>query len=88
VVPELRSKISFHRLNFMDEDYFVRDKFDAIFFRNVLIYFDKATREVVINKLCRNLKPGGFLFTGHSESLAGLDVPLTLIAPAVYGRAA
>jgi chemotaxis protein methyltransferase CheR len=43
---------------------------------------------VVINKLCRNLKPGGFLFTGHSESLAGLDVPLTLIAPAVYGRAA
>jgi chemotaxis protein methyltransferase CheR len=76
ICPALRSTVSFHRLNFMQEDYGVRDLFHVIFCRNVLIYFDRATQEAVINKLCRNLIPGGFLFIGHSESLSGLQVPL------------
>ena len=86
IVPELRRKISFHRLNFMDEDYAVKDEFDVIFFRNVMIYFDEPTQEAVINKLCRNLKAGGYLFAGHSESLAGLDIPVTSIGSAIYQK--
>jgi len=86
IVPDLRRKVSLHRLNFMDEDYGVKDKFEVIFFRNVMIYFDKPTQEKVINRLCRNLKPGGFLFVGHSESLAGLNIPVTVVASAVYRK--
>jgi chemotaxis protein methyltransferase CheR len=86
VVPELRSKISFRRLNFMDADYGLRDIFDVIFFRNVMIYFDKETQESVVQKQCRNLRSGGYLFVGHSESLAGLDVPVAMSGPAVFRR--
>ena len=87
IVPELRRKISFHPLNFMDADYRVRDQFDVIFFRNVMIYFDKPTQEKVINKLCQNLKTGGYLFIGHSESLAGLKVPMTAAGSSIYVKA-
>src|SRR6185437_353037 len=76
VIPELRRKVSFYRLNFMDSDYGIRDIFHVVFFRNVMIYFDRTTQEAVINKICRNLAPGGYLFAGHSESLHGLDIPL------------
>ena len=86
VAPELRSKTSFRRLNFMDENYAVRQTFDAIFFRNVMIYFDRPTQERVVNRLCRNLRPGGHLFIGHSESLAGLDVPAVPIGASVFSR--
>lgn len=58
----------------MDESYNVKGMFDAIFFRNVMIYFDRHTQEKVVNKLCLNLKPGGHLFVGRCESLAGLSI--------------
>jgi chemotaxis protein methyltransferase CheR len=86
IVPELRRKLTFHRLNFMDAQYGVKDMFDVIFFRNVMIYFDKPTQETVINKLCRNLVPGGYLFVGHSESLAGLNLPVTAVGSAIYRK--
>ncbi len=86
VAPELRSKATFRRLNFMDENYPVRQTFDAIFFRNVMIYFDRPTQEKVVNRLCRNLRPEGHLFIGHSESLAGLDVPLVSVGTSVFSR--
>ena len=86
IVPELRRRITFQRLNFMDEEYHIRETFDAIFFRNVMIYFDKATQEKVINRLCRRLRPDGFLFVGHSESLAGLNIPVTLVDSAVFQK--
>lgn len=86
IIPELRRKVAFHRLNFMDADYGVKDRFEVIFFRNVMIYFDKPTQEEVIRKLCRNLAPGGYLFVGHSESLAGLRIPVTCIGPAIYRK--
>ncbi|MBL9204136.1 MAG: methyltransferase domain-containing protein [Opitutaceae bacterium] len=87
VVPALRAKVQFHPLNFMDETYPVADTFDVIFFRNVMIYFDKPTQQAVVNRLCRNLRPGGYLFVGHSESLIGLDVPVRMVASAVYRKA-
>ncbi|HEY4284753.1 MAG TPA: CheR family methyltransferase, partial [Chthoniobacterales bacterium] len=88
IVPELRRRIGFHRLNFMDREYCVDNTFDAIFFRNVMIYFDKPTQEAVINKLCQHLYPGGYLFVGHSESLAGLDIPAEPVGTAIYRRIA
>ena len=86
IAPELRSKISFRRLNFMDAHYGVKDMFDVIFFRNVMIYFDKPTQEDVIHKLCCNLVPGGYLFVGHSESLAGLNLPVASVGSAIFRK--
>jgi chemotaxis protein methyltransferase CheR len=86
VAPQLRERVSFHRLNFMQADYNVSDVFDAIFFRNVAIYFDRPTQQAVITKLCRSLRPGGYLYIGMSESLTGLDVPVAQIGPAVYRK--
>jgi chemotaxis protein methyltransferase CheR len=86
ISAELRGKISFHRLNFMDSDYGVRNMFDVIFFRNVMIYFDKATQEAVVNKLCRNLRPGGYLFVGHSESLTGLNIPVVSLSSSIFRK--
>ena len=86
IIPELRRRLTLHRLNFMDEDYRISDIFDAVFFRNVMIYFDRPTQEAVVNKICRNLAPGGYLFMGHSESLAGFDVPVRAVQPSVFRR--
>jgi chemotaxis protein methyltransferase CheR len=86
MVPSLRRRVSFHRLNFMDPDYRIHDVFDAIFFRNVMIYFDRETQEAVIQKLCRSLAGGGHLFIGHSETLAGLNVPVVPVEAAVYRK--
>ncbi len=84
IVPDLRRRVRFHRLNFMDEDYGLKDVFGVVFFRNVMIYFDRGTQEAVIRRICRNLAPGGYLFIGHSESLAGLDIPLTPVKTSVF----
>ena len=86
VCPELRQQISFHRLNLMDQVYRVRDSFDVVFFRNVLIYFDRSTQEAVVNKICLHLRPGGYLFVSHSESLAGLKVPLEPVRAAMFRK--
>lgn len=86
IVPELRSWASFARLNLMDSEYPFDHDFDVIFCRNVLIYFDKPTQHAVLQRLCRHLRPGGFLFLGHSESLAGMDLPLRSIASTVLRR--
>jgi chemotaxis protein methyltransferase CheR len=82
--PALRAKATFHQLNFMDEHYGIHDMFDIAFCRNVLIYFDHQTQESVICKICRNIKPGGYLFVGHSESLAGMDIPARQVTTAVF----
>ncbi|PTY02440.1 chemotaxis protein CheR [Opitutaceae bacterium EW11] len=84
IVPALRSRVRFSTLNLVGPEYRISDTFDAIFFRNVMIYFSKATQERVVTRLCEHLRPGGFLFIGHSESLASLNVPVRMVAPAVY----
>lgn len=86
IVPELRSKILFRRLNFMDADYGIKDTFEVIFFRNVMIYFDKDTQEAVLRKQCRHLRRDGYLFVGHSESLAGLNLPVSFVDSAVFRK--
>jgi chemotaxis protein methyltransferase CheR len=87
VVPELRRLIEFRRLNFMDADYGITEKADAIFCRNVIIYFDRETQEKVFRKLSRQLVPRGYMFVGHAETLHDMDLPLVPVAPALYRRA-
>lgn len=88
VVPELRRKIDFSRLNFMDDAYAARGPFEVIFFRNVMIYFSKETQQQVLDRLCQHLVPGGYVFVGHSESLGGLDVPLQSVGASIYRKVA
>ncbi|MBF0342449.1 MAG: protein-glutamate O-methyltransferase [Magnetococcales bacterium] len=84
IAPEIRAMVNFRRLNFMDADFGLREKMDIIFCRNVIIYFDRPTQERLINKFCRYLSPGGFLFVGHSETLNNLKVPVVQTAPTIY----
>jgi chemotaxis protein methyltransferase CheR len=86
VVPELRRLIEFRRLNFMDAEYGIHEKMDAIFCRNVIIYFDRPTQERLLRKLTSNLAPRGYMFVGHAESLHDMDLPLEPVAPALYRR--
>jgi chemotaxis protein methyltransferase CheR len=86
IVPTLRDKVTFDQLNLMMESYPVPGKFHIIFCRNVLIYFDRATQESVINKLAAKLEKGGYLFIGHSESLTQMDVPLKQIRPTIFQK--
>lgn len=87
VVPELRRMVEFRWLNFMDSDYGVSRKVDAIFCRNVIIYFDGPTQQRILGNLTHYLVPGGYLFVGHAETLHDLDLPLAQVAPALYRRA-
>ncbi len=86
VIAPLRNKVTFTRLNFMDNSFHTPEIFDQIFCRNVLIYFDRKTQENVINKLCDRLKPNGFLFLGHSESITGMKLPLEQIKPTIFKK--
>ena len=86
IAPELRSAIGFARLNLMDTHYPVGEPMDIIFCRNVLIYFDKPTQEAVVRRLCDCLRPGGYLFLGHSESIAGMDLPVKTVSYTVFER--
>jgi len=83
--PDLKRMISFNRLNLM-ESWPMPGPFDVIFCRNVMIYFDKPTQNRLINRYHDLLSPGGILFLGHAESLAGTTSPFTYIEPAIYRR--
>ncbi len=87
IVPELRQRVEFRRLNFMDASFGLPQMVDAIFCRNVIIYFDRQTQEQILQKLARQLVPGGYMFVGHAESLHDMDLPLLPVAPALYRKA-
>lgn len=84
-LPALRQLIQFGKLNLM-EPWPMRGPFDAILCRNVMIYFDKATQQSLVERYWALLRPGGYLFVGHSESLTGLDHRFRYVQPAVYVR--
>ncbi|RCK79097.1 MAG: Chemotaxis protein methyltransferase CheR [Candidatus Ozemobacter sibiricus] len=84
--PEIRARITFQRLNLMEVGTQVRETFQIIFCRNVIIYFDRFTQEKLLREFYRRLPPGGYLFLGHSETLTGLDIPLLNVAPTVYRK--
>lgn len=84
VVPELRAKVKFRRLNIMEEDFGLRERMDILFCRNVVTHFDRPTREKLVNKFCRYLAPGGYLFFGELENLNDLSLPAVRLAPTIY----
>ena len=86
VAPELRKLVEFRRLNFMDDDYGLEQKADAIFCRNVIIYFDRPTQAKILRKLAHSLVTDGYLFVGHSETLHDMGLPLEALGPALYRR--
>ena len=73
VKPHLIEMVRYRRINLMDEAFPVKEPLDLIFCRNVMIYFDRPTQAQLVTKFYRYLKPGGYLFIGHSESLQRLD---------------
>ena len=81
--PELAACVEFRRLNLI-EPFPFQECFHVIFCRNVMIYFDKATQENLVQKLAARLEPGGYLLVGHAESLAGIRQPLAYLRPAIY----
>lgn len=85
VSGRLRAMIQFARLNLM-RPWPMKGPFDMIWCRNVMIYFDTATRELLVQRFSELLAPGGYLFVGHSEGLNGLQHDLKYVQPAVYRK--
>lgn len=88
--PVLKDLVRFRRLNLMDDPWPMRGPFDAIFCRNVIIYFDRPTQRRLIERLTQLLRPGGYLLLGHSESLIEAGGMLRHMSHSVYqylGRA-
>ena len=83
----VRSLLRFQRVNLNLDRYPVSGPFDLVFCRNVLIYFDVASKMRVVNRLLDLLAPGGYLFLGHAESLTGLSDRGRSVGPTVYVRA-
>lgn len=86
IVPELRRCITFARFNLMAPTFPFKHGFDVIFCRNVMIYFDRPTQEALVKRFATHLHDGGYLMIGHSESLNGVDHPLTYVEPTVYRK--
>jgi len=86
VIPELRKLITFARFNLMREKFPFRHQFDAIFCRNVMIYFDQPTQEALIARYYEHLNPGGLFLIGHSESLNPLKHRYQYVEPASYRK--
>ncbi|HVE10105.1 MAG TPA: CheR family methyltransferase [Paraburkholderia sp.] len=84
VRPELRAMIRFEQLNLTDRDYGLRNPFDAIFCRNVMIYFDKPTQAQVLSRFEPLVKPRGLLFAGHSENFTYVTQAFRLRGQTVY----
>jgi chemotaxis protein methyltransferase CheR len=85
VGPALQAAVSFRRLNLNDDVYDASGPFDAILCRNVFIYFNQTTRARIVSQLLAHLRPRGYFFVGHSESLGGTP-GIETIVPTVYRK--
>ena len=83
---EIKSKINLGILNLNNKQYNFSTGFDFVFCRNVTIYFNAKTRNEVLTRIVDKLKPGGYLFLGHSETALGTNLPLKSIQPTIYQK--
>jgi len=83
---ELKRMVFARQFNLIKFPYAVSGPMDFIFCRNVMIYFDRESRTEIIKEFGRILRPGGYLFVGHSESLTGLGGEFTAVRPSIYKR--
>lgn len=86
VTDEIKSYITFRNTNLMEPRAWPKVQYDIIFCRNVMIYFDRPTKQALTSNLFDTLKPGGYLFIGTSESLVGLQASFEYVKPAIYRR--
>jgi chemotaxis protein methyltransferase CheR len=85
VAPELRSRLHFLQVN-LNAALPALGECDAIFLRNVMIYFDQDTKRQVVQRMLPLLRPGGYFFVSHSESLNGISSELEFVAPSIYRK--
>jgi chemotaxis protein methyltransferase CheR len=86
VCPRVAQLVNFRRINLMDPTFPIRSALDVIFCRNVMIYFDRPTQARLIEKFYRYLRPGGYLFIGHSESLQWVEHQFRYLRPTIYQK--
>ena len=86
VKPNIADVVRFRRINLMDDTFPIRTPLDVIFCRNVMIYFDRETQSQLVHKFFKYLKPGGYLFIGHSESLQWVEHPFDYVQPTIYQK--
>ncbi|XTZ39343.1 CheR family methyltransferase [Salmonella enterica] len=84
IKSEHRNCIKFQQLNLINQEWSIPAPFDAIFCRNVMIYFDKTTQERLMQRFAQILKPGGLLFVGHSEHFSHMNSPFRLRGQSIY----
>jgi chemotaxis protein methyltransferase CheR len=87
ICPQLKDHITFRRLNLSDPPFPMAGPFDMVFCRNVMIYFDKITRQNLVSEIERLLRPSGLLVVGHTETLTGISTQLLTKGPSVYMKA-
>lgn len=83
---EITNRVKLGVLNLNNKQYNLPGDFDFIFCRNVTIYFDAKTRTEVLTRMVSKLKPGGYLFLGHSETALGTNLPIKSIQPTIYQK--
>ena len=88
VKPDLRRQVTTTLINLFQDTYPLNTPQDVIFCRNVMIYFDEPSRQILVERLFEQLVPGGHLFVGHAESLLGIRHQFRQVRPAVYQRPA
>ncbi|WKX25356.1 protein-glutamate O-methyltransferase CheR [Tatumella ptyseos] len=84
VRPELAATVNFYPLNLLSAEWKLKEKVDAIFCRNVMIYFDKKTQQSILSRMANSLQPDGLLFAGHSENLSQISTDFQLQGQTVY----
>jgi chemotaxis protein methyltransferase CheR len=84
VKKEVAARVEFAQINLMDRAWMVTGPFDAIFFRNALIYFRQETQELFLRRMIRYLRPGGYLILGHSEHIPWLHTVVEPLQQTIY----
>jgi chemotaxis protein methyltransferase CheR len=84
--PELRNKVNFGVFNLLTDEYIFQARFDIIFCRNVMIYFNNEDRNQIIDRFSHSLVEGGLLFIGHSETIANRSCNFKQVVPTVFQK--